>query len=166
MQTERKRPRHAQWKYSLHYEIRREDRLHGAVQRVHGSNAHRLPQPHDRNRTIHRGDAYARPVAARYVLRHLHSVSKALRTALRKQVCEVLFIPDLLQYRMYLDPGIPPESIAVEVKDALKYGMLCWWYGGRDIPLFQLYRSLYETTVERLRDQIRSTHTERPYRIL
>ena len=66
---------------------------------------------------------------------NLHSVSKALRTALRKQVCEVLFIPDLLQYRMYLDPGIPPESIAVEVKDALKYGMLCWWYGGRDIPL-------------------------------
>ena len=97
---------------------------------------------------------------------NLHSVSKALRTALRKQVCEVLFIPDLLQYRVYLDPGIPPESIAVEVKDALKYGMLCWWYGGRDIPLFQLYRSLYETTVERLRDQIRSTHTERPYRIL
>ena len=80
--------------------------------------------------------------------------------------CEVLFIPDLLQYRMYLDPGIPPESIAVEVKDALKYGMLCWWYGGRDIPLFQLYRSLYETTEARLRDQIRSTHTERPYRIL
>ena len=97
---------------------------------------------------------------------NLHSVSEALRTALRKQVCEVLFIPDLLQYRVYLDPGIPPESIAVEVKDALKYGMLCWWYGGRDIPLFQLYRSLYETTVERLRDQIRSTHTERPYRIL
>lgn len=72
---------------------------------------------------------------------NLHSVSKALRTALRKQVCEVLFIPDLLQYRMYLDPGIPPESIAVEVKDALKYGMLCWWYGGRDIPLFQLIRN-------------------------
>ena len=165
MQTERKRPRHAQWKYSLHYEIRREDRLHGAVQRVHGSNAHRLPQPHDRNRTIHRGDAYARALRDTFYV-NLHSVSKALRTALRKQVCEVLFIPDLLQYRMYLDPGIPPESIAVEVKDALKYGMLCWWYGGRDIPLFQLYRSLYETTVERLRDQIRSTHTERPYRIL
>lgn len=163
MQTERKRPRHAQWKYSLHYEIRREDRLHGAVQRVHGSNY--------RNRTTETGQS----IAATHTLDrslldtfyvNLHSVSKALRTALRKQVCEVLFIPDLLQYRVYLDPGIPPESIAVEVKDALKYGMLCWWYGGRDIPLFQLYRSLYETTVERLRDQIRSTHTERPYRIL
>ena len=69
---------------------------------------------------------------------NLHSVSKALRTALRKQVCEVLFIPDLLQYRVYLDPGIPPESIAVEVKDALKYGMLCWWYGGRAVPTLPL----------------------------
>ena len=97
---------------------------------------------------------------------NLRSVAETLRTVLRKQVGEVLFIPDLLQYRVYLVSGISPERVAVRIKDVLKYGMLCWWYGGRDIPLFQLYRSLYETAVEELRNQIRSTHTERPYCML
>lgn len=37
-----------------------------------------------------------------------------------------------------------PEATAIRIKDALKFGMLMWWYGGKDAPLFQYYQILLE----------------------
>ena len=68
---------------------------------------------------------------------NLQSVAEALRARISKNVERLLFIPDLLLFRMRDILDMAPEATAIRIKDALKFGMLMWWYGGKDAPLFQ-----------------------------
>lgn len=97
---------------------------------------------------------------------NLQSVAETLRAQISKNVGLLLFIPDLLQYRLCDIDGITPEGAAIRIKDALKYGMLAWWYGGKEATLFQYYQVLFENVLTDLRSKTIGTHTERPYRML
>lgn len=67
---------------------------------------------------------------------NLQSVAEALRARISKNVERLLFIPDLLLFRMRDILDMAPEATAIRIKDALKFGMLMWWYGGKDaIPV-------------------------------
>ena len=76
------------------------------------------------------------------------------------------FIPDLLLFRMRDILDMAPEATAIRIKDALKFGMLMWWYGGKDAPLFQYYQILFGNALDDLRSKLIGSHTERPYRML
>ena len=62
--------------------------------------------------------------------------------------------------------NMAPEATAIRIKDALKFGMLMWWYGGKDAPLFQYYQILFGNALDDLRSKLIGSHTERPYRML
>lgn len=96
----------------------------------------------------------------------LQSVAETFQAQFSKNVALLVFIPDLLQFRLYDMDGISPRGAAIRIKDALKYRMLAWWYGGKDAPLFQYYQVLYENQLAELRCKIIGSHTERPYRML
>lgn len=97
---------------------------------------------------------------------NLQSVAEALRAKISRKVRRLLFIPDLLQYRLCDIDGMSPEGIAICIKDTLKFGMLAWWYGGKDASLFQYYQALFDNSLEDLQYKTISTHTERPYKML
>lgn len=97
---------------------------------------------------------------------NLQSMAEALRAQISNNVERLLFVPDLLLYRLHDINDITPEGAAIRIKDALKYGMLAWWYGGKDAPLFQYYQVLFENALSDLRSKTIGTHTERPYRML
>ena len=97
---------------------------------------------------------------------NLQSVAEALRARISKNVERLLFIPDLLLFRMRDILDMAPEATAIRIKDALKFGMLMWWYGGKDAPLFQYYQILFGNALDDLRSKLIGSHTERPYRML
>ena len=97
---------------------------------------------------------------------NLQSVAEALRARISKNVKRLLFIPDLLLFRMRDILDMAPEATAIRIKDALKFGMLMWWYGGKDAPLFQYYQILFGNALDDLRSKLIGSHTERPYRML
>ena len=66
---------------------------------------------------------------------NLQSVAEALRARISKNVERLLFIPDLLLFRMRDILDMAPEATAIRIKDALKFGMLMWWYGGKDASM-------------------------------
>ena len=70
---------------------------------------------------------------------NLQSVAEALRARISKNVERLLFIPDLLLFRMRDILDMAPEATAIRIKDALKFGMLMWWYGGKDLSLIHIY---------------------------
>lgn len=97
---------------------------------------------------------------------NLQSVAETLRGKISRKVRRLLFIPDLLQYRLCDIDGMTAEGTAICIKDTLKFGMLAWWYGGKDAPLFQYYQALFENSLEDLQYKTIGTHTERPYKML
>lgn len=97
---------------------------------------------------------------------NLQSVAETLRAKISRKVRRLLFIPDLLQYRLCDIEGMTPEGAAIRIKDTLKFGMLTWWYGGKDAPLFQYYKALFDNSLEDLRYKTIGTYTERPYKML
>lgn len=97
---------------------------------------------------------------------NLQSVAETLRARISKNVGLLLFIPDLLKYRLCDIDGMTPEGTAIRIKDTLKFGMLAWWYGGKDAPMFQYYNALFENALADLRNKTIGTHTERPYKML
>ena len=97
---------------------------------------------------------------------NIKSVAEALRARISKNVERLLFIPDLLLFRMRDILDMAPEATAIRIKDALKFGMLMWWYGGKDAPLFQYYQILFGNALDDLRSKLIGSHTERPYRML
>lgn len=97
---------------------------------------------------------------------NLQSVAEALRAHISKNADRLLFIPDLLLFRMHDIFDMGPEATAIRIKDALKFGMLAWWYGGKDAPLFQYYQARFENALGDLRTKSIGSHTERPYRML
>lgn len=120
-----------------------------------------------RNRTTESG----RSMAATHTLEEsfydsftmqVRSVAEAVRASMMKHVELLLFLPDLLLYRLREMADMTQQGAALRIKDALKYGMLAWWYAGKDAPLFQYYQTLSETALEELRYRTLGTHTQRP----
>lgn len=74
---------------------------------------------------------------------NLQSVAEALRARISKNVERLLFIPDLLLFRMRDILDMAPEATAIRIKDALKFGMLMWCMVVR-CPLIQYYQILFE----------------------
>lgn len=97
---------------------------------------------------------------------NLRSVAETLRTKIAKKVELVLFIPDLLLYRLRDISDMTQEGTALQIKDTLKFGILAWWYGSKDAALFQYYQVLFDTALSELRYKTIGTHTVRPYRML
>lgn len=75
---------------------------------------------------------------------NLQSVAEALRARISKNVERLLFIPDLLLFRMRDILDMAPEATAIRIKDALKFGMLMWWYGGKVPPYSSITKSFLE----------------------
>lgn len=96
---------------------------------------------------------------------NLRSVAVALQLMLRKVSAECWFGSSEVIYRLRPLDGVTSETMAVLIKDVLKYGMLCWWYKSRDGQLFQLYALQNELAGDVLRREITGSHMERPYRM-
>lgn len=123
-----------------------------------------------RNRVNERGQDMAEaetlePSLADIFTVNLRSMAAALQLVLRRVSAECWFHPPELIYRLREIEGVANDTLAVTVKDALKYGMLCWWYKSRDGQLYQLYTLEYDKAEGALRREIIGSHMERPYRM-
>lgn len=125
----------------------------------------------NRARTTQTGQSITAALALEPSLRdtfltHLQTVAEALRARIACNVAGMLCIPDLMILRLDAANGPGAEPTAMRIKDALKCGMLAWWYGGKDAPLFQYYQARFENELDELRSTLIGTHTQRPYRML
>lgn len=114
------------------------------------------------------------PIATTHTMDHslgdifrvqLRSVAAVVYIAIRAGALFYHFAPWGVTYRMKDVEGVPYDVIGVLVKDALKYGMLAWWYKSRDVPLFQFYTQEHDKTIADIHGKITGSYALRPYRL-
>lgn len=95
---------------------------------------------------------------------NLRSVAGAVASTISAGVLGCHFGSENVFFRLKHIHGVPLDIAGSLIKDALKYGMLCWWYKSRDVQLYQFYALEYDNALSDIRRKVIGTHTSRPYR--
>ena len=97
---------------------------------------------------------------------NLESVAVQVYRRIRGETEIFRFVPPVVFFRLREIGAQERGAAAVLVRDALKYGMLCWWYGSRDAGLYRLWAARYESALSDLKTAVSGTFARRPYSLL
>lgn len=122
-----------------------------------------------------RSDESGQPIAAAhapdttledYFTRILAGIASDVLTAIKPRVAAYRTNTVSIRYGIGRWDGIPPDTAATLVKDALKAGLLTYWYAAQDAQLYPVYAARYAASLDNLKYKAAGFVAERPYRML
>ncbi len=125
----------------------------------------------DRNRK----DESGQPIAADHApdttledffTRILAGVASDVLTAIKPRIEAYRITSVFIHYRIGHWSGVSPDRAATLIKDALKVGLLTYWYATQDTQLYPVYAARYAASLDNLKYEAAGSVAERPYRMI
>lgn len=101
-----------------------------------------------------------------FFTRILAGVASEVLTVVKPRVAAYRITTVSIHYGIRRWDDITPDTAATLVKDALKAGLLTYWYAAQDAQLYPVYAARYAASLDELKCKAAGSVAERPYRML